>query len=280
MPSRMSFIAAIMFLGACATLQAQESATAAPSAAQAKAYEPSIGQAGKDVVWVPTPQTLVDRMLNMAELGAGDHLVDLGSGDGRTVITAAKRGATARGIEYNPELVELSRRAAAQEGVDERAKFEHADIFESDFSSASVVTLFLLPSLNLKLRPILLDMKPGTRVVSNSFGMDDWEPDATAQVKDDCTNYCNAYKWIIPAKVAGTWKMGDKELALTQRFQMLGGVLRDGGNTLPLKEARMHGAQITFTVDNMTYTGTVDGKKIQGTINGKENWDASLLSMQ
>lgn len=243
-------------------------------------YTPSVGQVGKDVVWVPTSQTLVDRMLNMAKLTANDHLVDLGSGDGRTVITAAKRGATARGIEYNPDLVELSKRTAKMEGVADTAVFEQADIFESDFSNATVVTLFLLPSLNIKLRPTLLNMKPGTRVVSNSFAMEDWEPDETAEVQDNCTNYCNAYKWIVPAKVSGTWKIGDKELEIVQNFQMLDGTLRNNDTAKPISNARMDGANITFSVGNEQYTGTVNNDTMQGTINGKTNWDANRLSMQ
>ena len=167
-------------------------------------------------------------MLEMAKLTPEDRLVDLGSGDGRLVITAAKRGATARGIEFNPEMVALSRRAAAAEGVAGRATFEQADIFESDFSDATVVTLFLLPDLNIRLRPTLLNMKPGTRVVSNSFTMDKWQPDEVARVKEGCTTYCDAYKWVIPANAAGTWRMADQELVLTQTFQMLEGTLRIG----------------------------------------------------
>src|SRR5690606_33403197 len=163
--------------------------------------------------WVPTPQSLVDAMLDMAELTADDYLIDLGSGDGRTVITAAKRGARAHGIEYNPDMVEISKRAAEAEGVADRATFEQADIFESDFSDATVISLFLLPNLNLKLRPIILDMAPGTRVVSNSFDMSDWEPDDKVHVQEsDCNAYCRGYKWIVPAKVEGTWALAARAL--------------------------------------------------------------------
>ena len=177
-----------------------------PAAASAQqpveAYKPQVGQHGKDVIWVPTPQALVDKMLDMAKVGPGDHVIDLGSGDGRTVITAAKRGATAHGIEYNPEMVELSKHNAVKAGVADKATFAKADIFESDFSKATVITLFLLPRLNLKLRPTILRMAPGTRIVSNSFDMDDWRPDQTAYVTDGCTGYCRAYLWIVPEKVA------------------------------------------------------------------------------
>ncbi|MGH7829200.1 MAG: SAM-dependent methyltransferase, partial [Candidatus Binatia bacterium] len=132
-------------------------------------YKPQVGQEGKDVIWVPTPQALVDKMLDMAKVTPNDYVIDLGSGDGRTVITAAKRGARALGIEYNPDMVELSKRNAAKEGVSDRVQFVKADIFESDFSKATVITMFLLTEINLKLRPKILDLKPGTRIVSNAF---------------------------------------------------------------------------------------------------------------
>jgi hypothetical protein len=194
---------------ACAMTIAGSGALAQSGASTASpAYTPKVGQLGKDVVWVPTSQAMVDRMLDMAELTARDRLVDLGSGDGVLVITAAKRGATARGIEFNPDLVALSKRRARAEGVADRARFERADIFQSDFSEATVVTLFLLPALNLRLRPTLLEMPPGTRIVSNSFDMGDWEPDATAEVTEGCTNYCHAMLWIVPARVAGMWTIG------------------------------------------------------------------------
>src|SRR5690349_15704415 len=147
----------------------------------AKEFEPRVGQEGKDVIWVPTPQALVDKMLDMAKVTPRDYVIDLGSGDGRTVITAAKRGARALGIEYNPEMVELSKRNAAKEGVSDKASFMKADLFESDFSQATVITMFLLPEINLQLRPKILELKPGTRVVSNTFTMGDWTADETAQ---------------------------------------------------------------------------------------------------
>ncbi len=159
----------------------------------AEEFHPQVGQHGKDVIWVPTPQALVDRMLDLAKVTPKDYLIDLGSGDGRTVITAAKRGAKALGVEYNPDMVELSRRNAAKEGVGEKAKFVQGDIFETDFSQASVITLFLLPDINIRLRPKILDMKPGTRIVSNSFTMDEWQADRTVTANKDCTSYCTAY---------------------------------------------------------------------------------------
>ena len=170
-------------------------------------FEPTVGQAGKDVVWVPTPQALVDKMLDMAKVTTSDTVYDLGSGDGRTVITAAKRGARAFGIEYNPDMVELSKRNAAKEGVTGKATFQQADLFKTDFSQATVVTMFLLPDINIKLRPKILGMKPGTRVVSNSFTMGEWSADETATVGEGCSSWCTAYLWIVPAKFDGAWHL-------------------------------------------------------------------------
>ncbi|GGF73854.1 hypothetical protein GCM10007301_37080 [Azorhizobium oxalatiphilum] len=254
----------------------QMAQAAAPAAN--KAFEPVSGQAGKDVVWVPTQQELVDRMLAMANVTKDDYVIDLGSGDGRTVITAARLGARAHGIEFNPDMVKLSQDAAKREGVTERASFEKADIFQSDFSKASVVTMFLLPQLNIKLRPTLLDMKPGTRIISNTFDMDDWHPDESLVLSTDCASFCRAYKWIIPAKVAGDWRVGGDELQLTQTYQMLSGTLTRGGKKLPISEAKMIGTQITFTVDGKRYTGEVGGGKMTGTAEGAGAWTAERSS--
>ena len=192
----------------------------------AKQYQPKEYQDGKDVVWVPTAQTLVDRMLDIANVTASDYVIDLGSGDGRTVITAAKRGAKALGVEYNPKMVELSKANAAKEGVTDKATFVKADLFKTDFSQATVITMFLLPEINLKLRPKILGMKPGTRVVSNSFDMGDWKPDQTIDPVAKCKDYCNAFLWIVPAKVAGTWKAPEGRLELKQNFQVFTGTAR------------------------------------------------------
>ncbi|MGB7946993.1 MAG: class I SAM-dependent methyltransferase, partial [Candidatus Binatia bacterium] len=173
-------------------LAAAIDAHAQPAKAQ---YEPRVGQEGKDVVWVPTPQSLVNKMLDMAKVTSKDYVIDLGSGDGRTVITAAKRGAKALGIEYNPEMVELSTRNAAKEGVSDKATFVKADLFDSDLSQATVITMFLLPDINIKLRPKILDLKPGTRIVSNTFTMGEWAADETATANGDCVSYCNALFW-------------------------------------------------------------------------------------
>ena len=224
-----------------------------------KPFEPQVGQAGKDVVWVPTPQAVVDKMLDMAKVTKTDVVYDLGSGDGRTVITAAKRGARAMGIEYNPDMVELSQKNAAAAGVADRATFVKADLFETDFSKADVITMFLLPSINMKLRPKILDMKPGTRIASNTFTMEDWQADETATVTDGCSSsWCTALFWVVPAKVAGTWNTPNGALTLTQNFQMLSGTL--GNQAI---QGRLHGNEITFTAGNTKYAGTVDGNTIK-----------------
>jgi hypothetical protein len=242
-----------------------------------KPFEPQVGQQGKDVVWVPTPQATVDRMLDMAKVTAKDYLMDLGSGDGRTVITAAKRGATAMGIEYNPDMVELSKKNAADAGVGAKTTFVKADLFEADLSKASVITMFLLPQINLKLRPKILDLKPGTRIVSNTFTMDDWEPDEESNVTEDgCTSWCTALLWIVPAKVEGTWKLAQGELVLKQQFQKLSGTLRNGaGAPATITDARMNGEEIAFTAGGTKYTGRVNGRSMRGTTPGGGSWTAS-----
>ena len=244
-------------------------------AQQAKPFEPTYGQQGKDVVWVPTAQALVDRMLDMAKLTPKDIHMDLGSGDGRTVITAAKRGAKATGIEFNPDMVALSRRNAAAAGVGDKAVFIQGDIFKTDFTKATVITLFLLPDLNLRLRPQLLDMKPGTRVVSNSFDMGEWTPDEEVSAQGDCTSYCRAMLWIIPAKVQGSWQTGQGDLTLTQTFQNLSGTLKASGGATPISNGKMKGEEISFTAGGKTYTGRVTGNKMEGTIAGGGKWQAT-----
>ncbi|MGZ3409226.1 MAG: SAM-dependent methyltransferase [Xanthobacteraceae bacterium] len=238
-------------------------------------YAPIVGQVGKDVMWVPTAQTLVDRMLDMARLTVDDYLIDLGSGDGRTVITAAKRGLKAHGIEYNPDLVGLSQRNAAAAGVEKLATFAQGDIFQSDFTQASVITLFLLPELNLQLRPQLLDMKPNTRILSNTFDMGEWTPDDQIRAATECRTYCSASLWIVPAKVAGTWQLPDGELKLAQEFQMLTGTLTSAGGSRPISNGRMRGDQIRFTVDDKIYTGRVSDNRMDGVFATETTWQAT-----
>ena len=236
-------------------------------------FMPRSGQAGKDVVWVPTPQALVDTMLSMANVTSADFVMDLGSGDGRLVITAAKRGATALGIEYNPNMVALARRAAMEEGVSERATFEQADIFETDFSKATVVTLFLLTDLNLKLRPIILDMKPGTRVVSNTFSMSGWEPDQTKQIPED-TSWRTAHLWIVPAKVDGVWKFDSGQINFKQQFQFITGTLTMGGEDKELT-GKLNGDKINFNAGGTEFVGTVSGNMISGNRSDGSSWNAT-----
>ena len=233
-------------------------------------FEPRVGQPGKDVVWVPTPQELVERMLDLAQVTKQDFLMDLGSGDGRTVITAAKRGLRAQGVEYNPDMVSLAKKNAAAAGVGDRAQFVQADLFATDFSKAQVITMFLLPSINMKLRPTILNMRPGTRVVSNTFTMEDWQPDQSETVPD-CASWCTAHLWIVPAKVAGAWQMPQGTLTLTQQFQMVNGTL---GSTA-ISAGRLKGDAITFTVGNTVYNGRVEGNTIRGTMSGGGSFTAT-----
>jgi hypothetical protein len=244
-----------------------------PQAATQKPYEPTVGQEGKDVVWVPTPQALVDKMLDIAKVTPNDFLMDLGSGDGRTVITAAKRGLRAVGIEYNPDMVELSKRNAAAAGVTDKATFMKADLFETDLSKADVITMFLLPTINMKLRPTILNLKPGTRIVSNTFTMEDWQADETANVTDDCSSWCTALLWIVPAKVEGSWQHPQGELKLMQTFQMVTGTL--GGTAIT--DGKLRGNELTFTAGKVKYAGRVDGNVIRGSqpgLNGN-GWTAT-----
>ena len=242
--------------------------------ARAQDYTPHVGQEGKDVIWVPTPMSLVERMLDMAKATPKDILYDLGSGDGRTVIAAAKRGIQAIGIEYNPDMVALADRAAAKEGVSDKAKFIHGDIFQTDFSQATVLTLYLLPSLNVKLRPTILNMKPGTRVVSHAFTMDDWEPDQT-----DSADGRTAYLWIVPAKVNGTWQGGAGEISLTQKYQTVSGTLKSGANSTAITDGKLNGTRITFRAGGVRYSGRVSGDRIEGTAQasagGTTKWSAT-----
>ena len=247
----------------------------------ATSYEPKVGQEGKDVVWVPTPQTLVDRMLDMAKATPQDYVIDLGSGDGRTVITAAKRGIKAHGVEYNPEMVELAKRNAKNEGVADRATFVEGDIFETDFSRATVLTLFLLTDLNIKLRPTILKMKPGTRVTSNTFMMGDGEPDDRVEAPAGCPSFCKASLWIVPAQAGGTWRMGESELVLEQKYQALAGRLKTGNVIAPVTNGKMIGDRISFSAGGAQYTGTIAGNAIDGaskTGGGEARWQATRVA--
>ena len=261
------------FLAICLSVLA---ASACAQAQSGKAqFEPQVGQEGKDVIWVPTPQALVDKMLDIAKVTPKDYVIDLGSGDGRTVITAAKRGSKALGIEYNPDMVELSKRNAAKEGVSDKASFVKADLFESDFSQAQVITMFLLPDINIRLRPKILDLKPGTRIVSNSFTMGEWSADDTVNVKDGCVSYCTAYLWIVPAKAEGSWQLAQGALTLKQSFQMITGTLNTGNNSTPIANGKLNGDQITFNAGGVLYSGRVNGNVMEGSVSTGGSWKAT-----
>ena len=259
--------------GAAAVAVLAGAVLAAQVATTQKPFEPKVGQAGKDVVWVPTPQPTVDAMLDMAKLTKADFLVDLGSGDGITVITADRRGARAMGIEFNPDMVALAQKRAEEAGVTARAKFVQGDFFKTDFSQANVLTMFLLPSLNEQLRPTILNMKPGTRVVTNTFrmgsGEDEWLPEAEKRVDPCETSWCTAILYVVPAKVEGVWKMDTRTLTLTQKFQMVSGTL----GTAAITEGKLLGNDITFTAGGQKFAGRVsdDGRTIKGA-----NWTATL----
>jgi SAM-dependent methyltransferase len=229
-------------------------------------YKPTVGQPGKDAVWVPTAPALVEKMLDMAKVTPADFVMDLGSGDGRNIIAAAKRGARGVGVEYNPDLVGFSNRTAASEGVADKAKFVQGDMYAADISQATVLALFLLTENLDRLVPKFLALKPGTRIVANTFGMSGWTPDETDRLDQECTNWCTSLLWIVPAKVEGNWQLADGELTFKQEFQMLtGGMsLKDGAKHAA--EGRLRGDQIRFTIDGADYEGRVDGSTMDGTV--------------
>lgn len=242
-------------------------------------YMPEVGQQGKDVVWVPTPQELVNKMLEIAKVTPADYVIDLGSGDGRTVITAAKIGARAKGIEYNPDMVALSKKNAIKEGVADMTEFVEADLFETDLSKATVITMFLLPDINLKLRPRLLDLKPGTRIVSNTFTMGEWEPDLEVTTEENWNSWNNALLWIIPAKVEGVWDSGQGVFTFIQEYQKVSGTLAYQGRTTEISQGLLKGEVFTFSVNGREYTAKVSGSTMTGTFSDpakgvKADWSA------
>ena len=254
-------------------------AAAQPAAPAQEPFKPTVGQAGKDVVWVPTPAPLVEKMLDMAKVTPQDFVMDLGSGDGRNIIAAAKRGATAVGVEYNPDMVELSKREAAAQGVAGKATFIQGDMYEADISKASVLALFLLPHNLNKLTPKFLALKPGTRIVGNTFAPEGWEADETETITGDCVSWCTSLLWIVPAKVEGTWKLPQGELTLKQEFQMLSGTLNANGKSSPVT-GRMRGERITFTANQVEYTGQVNGNSIEGSTKANAtngSWSATRV---
>ena len=237
-------------------------------------YKPQVGQSGKDVVWVPTPDEVVQRMLRMAKVTPQDTVYDLGAGDGKIAIAAGKLGATAVGIEYNPDMAKLAQCYVQAEELTGKTRIIQGDVFKEDFSKASVVTMYLLPELNLRLRPTILNMKPGTRVTSHQFTMGDWEPDETAEV-----DYRTAYLWIVPAKVEGAWTLREQgstnayTVNLSQKYQKITGDLTAGSAKQPLVGATVRGEEVRFAFNDdkgvtRTLTGTVRGNELTGTLKG------------
>jgi len=222
----------------------------------------------KDVPYVPTPQPVVDRMLEMADVKKDDIVYDLGCGDGRMVVTAAKKyGAKGVGVDIDPQRIKESNDNAKSAGVTDKVKFEIKDLFTMEFKDANVLAMYLLPAVNLKLRPKILDgMKPGSRIVSHSFNMDDWKPDGQDEV-DSST----IYFWVVPAKVEGTWQAmlkpdGGQEqqatLNLKQNFQEVTGTASVGGKDLELTDGKLNGQTLTFTLSGQKHTAKVDGSKM------------------
>jgi SAM-dependent methyltransferase len=239
-----------------------------------KPFEPVSGQPGKDVVWVPTPERLVEKMLDVAKITSQDFVMDLGSGDGRNVIGAAKRGAQALGVEWEQNMVDLSKRRAAEAGVSEKAQFVQGDMYQADIAKASVMALFLLPQNMTTLLPKFLALRPGSRIVSNTFGFGDagWEPDYTETI-DDCQTWCNVLLWIVPAKLEGAWQMPQGTLNVTQKFQKVSGTLGDS----PISDGKLRGNEVSFTVGNAVYAGRVTGEAMEGTVTvggNVQNWRA------
>jgi SAM-dependent methyltransferase len=261
----------------CAALLTAALAWPAAAHAQqagAEPYKPSVGMAGKDAVWVPTSEALVQKMFDLAKLTPQDFVMDLGSGDGRMIIAAAKRGARGLGVEYNPDLVEYSRRIAREQGVADKAAFAQGDMFAADISKANVLGLFLLPEHFRKLTPKFLDLEPGSRIVVNTFGIPDWEPDVVERIEDGCEAWCEAKLYIVPAKAAGTWQLAEGSLALQQRFQIVMGTLTLSGKPSAVENGRLRGRTLTFTAGGTEYTGQVNGGVMQLTPRGGKAMNA------
>jgi hypothetical protein len=259
------------------TLTVAIALTATLAFAQEKPFEPQVGQPGKDVVWVPSPEETVKKMMEMGEITAQDFVVDLGSGDGRNVIAAARLGAQALGVEYNPDMVELSKRLAKEAGVGGKAEFVQGDMFEADFSKATVLALFLLPSNLLQLRDKFANLRPGTRIVSNTFSIQDWTPEKTETLGGDCTSWCTVMLYIVPAKVDGNWRLPQGELSLKQTFQTVAGTLTMAGKSTPVT-GKLRGTQISWSAGGQEYSGVVRGNQIEGTTgtgSSSTNWTAT-----
>jgi SAM-dependent methyltransferase len=254
----------------CAAVLLALSASVAPAQTPGQTpYEPQVGQGGKDVVWVPTPPALVERMLDMAKVTPADLVMDLGSGDGRNIIAAAKRGARAVGVEYNPDMVALSRRLADEAGVGARAAFVEGDMFTADISKATVMALFLLPANLERLRDTFMGLAPGSRLVMNTFAIPEWDADEQSQIGDDCTSWCTALLYIVPARVAGRWETSRGTLDLTQSYQVVLGTLTRDGQSQRV-QGRLRGTALTITAGDETLAAIVAGDRLEsGSITGR-----------
>jgi quinoprotein glucose dehydrogenase len=237
----------------------------AQSGAAQDPYKPTVGQPGRDAVWVPTTEAMVEKMLDHAKVTPNDFVMDLGSGDGRMIIAAARRGARGLGVEFTPELVEFSKRRAAEAGVGDKAMFAQGDMYEADISKATVLALFLLPENIEKLVPKFLALPPGTRIVANTYWVHDWEPDDTQVLEGDCQSWCTSKLFIIPARVQGSWRLPDGTLALTQRYQMVEGTYSRPSGAPQTVKGRLRGRSIEFTMGGVDYSGTVAGDRIEAT---------------
>ena len=254
------------------------------SVSAAQPPTPVHGQEGQDAPWVVTPQALVDTMLDMAAVQPGERLLDLGSGDGRVVISAAQRGLHAVGVELDAGLVAMSSESAAEAGVADRTKFVQTDLFEYDFADADVITFFLLPELTIRLRPTFFNLRPGTRIVSNTWDMrgteenpeaPGWDPDETI-VLDPCPGFCSAHAWTVPAKVEGVWRLTDGgKLELRQQYQMVEGELWTGGRRITVQEGRLTGTVLSFRAAGVRYRAEIDGATMAGTTNQTDAWRAT-----
>jgi SAM-dependent methyltransferase len=247
--------------------------------AQSAPYKPVMGQQGKDVVWIPSPTGMVEMMLDMARVTPQDFVVDLGSGDGRNVIAAAKRGAPALGVEFNPDLVELSKSNAAAEGVGDKASFVQGDMFAADISRATALILFLIPQNLEKLAGKFIGLKPGTRIVSNTYEIGGgWEPDDTQRLPL-CASWCGAHLYIVPAKVEGTWRLPQGDLTLQQEFQYVWGSHDYNGIRLNVENGRLRGEEIVFGINGVEYSGRVNGDTMTGVAKGRitESWAATRV---
>jgi hypothetical protein len=267
-----------MHLACALVVAASGTSMAAQTPANDAQYKPKIGQKGKDVVWIPSPEAMVEKMLDMAHVTSEDFVIDLGSGDGRNVIAAARRGARALGVEYNADLVALSRRSAAAAGVGDKAAFVQGDMYAADISQASALILFLIPYNLMKLAPKFLELKPGTRIVSNTYEIGGgWMPDETDRLQL-CLSWCVAHLYIVPAKIEGTWKLDQgAELSLDQEFQKVTGTYEIDGVRVQIDNGVLKGNEIRFTVNAVEYTGHVNGNSMEGVAKGRtsSSWRAS-----